>query len=737
MQKLLNYLAHASRIPFPVFSKRRLFIKIAIKFIKHPKLFLLKFPPNKLKHLLYLLRTEGTPGVIRRLDVHMPGGKSQRNPLEIVDVKKEMYNTVDTLAPLVFKNHAEPFVTIIIPVYNQFEYTYHCLSSILKFSGDSISYEIIIADDCSIDLTTEIKKIVQNIQVIRNATNLRFLKNCNQAAKYARGKYLLFLNNDTQVQSNWLEPLVALLESNETVGAVGSKLVYSDGRLQEAGGIIWADGSGWNYGRMMDCEAPEYNYVKEVDYISGASLMIRTSIWKMLGGFDEYFEPAYAEDSDICFSIRKLGYKVVYQPDSIVVHFEGISNGIDMNEGQKKYQIVNGKKLFKKWKDIFTTEQFPNAEDVFLARDRTKGKKNLLMIDCYAPQYDKDAGSRTIFHYLKLFVKLGFNVKFIPDNFYKHEHYVNTLQQMGIEVLYGPDMALGWKVWLKTYGKYFHYVFISRPEIAAKYINEVKKHTVAKIFFYGHDLHFLRLEREYEIYRKKSILKNSKKFKKLETQIMSQVDVAYYPSALEIKEIEKLGLNVKTKAIPAYIYQNPSTRELSGTKDIMFIGGFSHKPNVDAVLWYAKEIFPEVLKKLPNIKTYIIGSNVPEIITALNSDNLVVTGAVSDEELNLLYKSCRISVVPLRYGAGVKGKVVEAMFHGIAVITTPVGAEGIPESKNCLFIKENASDFANEIIRIYDNLELLTKFASKENEVIKKHFSIDTVLESIKADLAI
>lgn len=241
-------------------------------------------------------------------------------------------NKLEDFPILAVPQYENPIVSIIIPVYNQFHYTYNCIDSIIANSGE-IKYEIIVANDCSTDQTSRIDEVIQGIVLINNAENLNFLKNCNNAAKYAKGKYILFLNNDTQVQPNWLAPLVDLIEKDKQIGMVGSKLINPDGTLQEAGGIIFKDGSPCNYGRGSDPDLPEFNYVKEVDYISGASIMILRSLWEEIGGFDEEFAPAYCEDSDLAFTVRKLGYKVMYQPRSVVVHFEGISNGKDTSSG--------------------------------------------------------------------------------------------------------------------------------------------------------------------------------------------------------------------------------------------------------------------------------------------------------------------------------------------------------------------------------------------------------------------
>jgi GT2 family glycosyltransferase len=299
-----------------------------------------------------------------------------------------------------------PKVSIIIPCYNQIRYTYKCIYSIVQNTNvEDTPYEVIIADDVSTDTTKNIKKYVENVVVNRNKENLGFLKNCNEAAKLARGEYIYFLNNDTEVHSGYLSSLVSLLDNNSSIGMVGSKLVYADGTLQEAGGIIWSDGEGANYGRGDDPEDFKYNYVKEVDYISGAAIMIRKNLWNIIGGFDERYAPAYCEDSDLAFEVRKYGYKVVYQPLSVVTHFEGISNGTDENntDSIKSYQVTNKEKLKEKWQNELT-EQYPHTDslDFFRARERGMRKKTILFIDHYVPTWDKDAGSKTVYSYMMI-----------------------------------------------------------------------------------------------------------------------------------------------------------------------------------------------------------------------------------------------------------------------------------------------------------------------------------------------
>ena len=274
-----------------------------------------------------------------------------------------------TLKNLVLPIYDHPTVSIIIPAYNAWEMNHQCIQSIIN-NTQGVAYEVLLADDLSIDDTKNCTEFIENLIHIRNESNLGFLNNCNNAAKYAKGKHILFLNNDTQVNPNWLAPLVSLIDSDERIGMVGSKLIYPDGRLQEAGGIIWNDASGWNYGHKQDPTLPEFNYVKEVDYISGASILIKKDLWLKAGGFDERYSPAYFEDTDFAFTIRSMGYKVLYQPLSEVIHFEGYSHGTEIIvEGSKKniksYQQINKQKFYEKVAKYFSQRTFTKCAECF------------------------------------------------------------------------------------------------------------------------------------------------------------------------------------------------------------------------------------------------------------------------------------------------------------------------------------------------------------------------------------
>ena len=717
-------------------SRRRLFVKMMLKLIRHPIRFLKKTTPERIGKFIRSFRRDGAEGTIRRLEDSLVSIEIQSQKLKITQKTPGWDNkTVEDYPKFVLPEAERPEVSIVIPVYNQFDYTYHCLRAIWECSGKTC-FEVILADDNSTDLTGRISEIVEGLIVIKNNENLRFLRNCNNAARNARGKYILFLNNDTQVQRNFLEPLVSLMESDKTIGIAGSKLVYPDGRLQEAGGIIWKDGSAWNYGNRSNPDDPEYNYVKEADYISGASLMIRRALWDQIGGFDERFAPAYYEDADLAFSVRSLGYKVVYQPLSVVVHFEGVSNGTSITSGQKAYQVINQKKFYDKWRKILETKHEEAGQNLFSARDGSIGKKTVVFIDHYVPQYDKDAGSKTVYAYLQLFVQQNFNVKFIGDNYYRHEPYTTALQQMGVEVLYGPYYAAHWKSWFRDNKNTIGYVFLNRPHISVKYIDFIRKITKARIVYYGHDLHFLREYRQYQLTGDKAKLRASRRWQKLEMSLMRKADRVYYPSPVEERHICRIDPSIPVKTIPAYLY--PPTRlkddDFNVRHDVLFVGGFGHSPNVDAVLWLAEQIMPAVNKLNSDIKIHIVGSNPPDVISRCAKEAMIIEGYVSEEKLVQLYSSCKLAVVPLRYGAGIKGKVIEAMHFGLPVVTTSVGAEGIDNTGKFLSVADEAGEIAGRISELYMDHMHLSEMRMKAHEYVNKYYTPESAIQVIGKD---
>lgn len=263
--------------------------------------------------------------------------------VNLLRIKTELF-LADPRQRLVLPAFERPVVSILMVTYNKAEYTYQCLETIKAHSD--VPYELVIVDNASSDGTANLLDRIENATVIRNRENVGFLKACNQGAQTVKGEYILFLNNDTQVPPNWLNRLVETLRSYPSCGAVGAKLVFPNGRLQEAGCTVLEDGVTRGNGRNSNPLNPDFCSVKEMDYCSGACLLVRKDLFTRLGWFDERYSPAYYEDADLCFGIRKLGYKVVIQPEVQVIHYEFGSGSFG-----KAYELSleNRKKFMEKW----------------------------------------------------------------------------------------------------------------------------------------------------------------------------------------------------------------------------------------------------------------------------------------------------------------------------------------------------------------------------------------------------
>jgi glycosyltransferase involved in cell wall biosynthesis len=493
-----------------------------------------------------------------------------------------------------------------------------------------------------------------------------------------------------------------VLETREKVGVVGPRLLFPNGKLQEAGAIMWRDGSAWNFGRMDDPEKPDYCYLKETDYISGACLMIRAHLWQQLGGFDTRYAPAYCEDADLAFAARQAGYQVVYQPLSSVFHFEGVSHGTDLDAGIKQYQVRNQERFREKWADVLDAEHFDNAEHVPLARDRSRHRRSVLYIDHYVPHYDKDAGSRSTFMWVQQMLEMGYRVMFLGANFFPHQPYTCTLQQMGVEVLTGEYMARNQDRWLRDNAPYIDRIYLHRPHVAEQFLGALERMKPRPpIIFFGHDLHYLRIRREYEVSGDESLLRSSQKWREREFAVFDRVDKVYYPSDVEVAEITREKPGLDARAIPLYILPEADypPYDFERTADILFVGGFNHPPNVDGVCWFVEEVLPLVSAVRPDIRLHVVGSNPTDAVEALQSDRVVVYGYLSDDELDALYRRIRQVVVPLRFGAGVKGKVLEAIQKNRPVVTTSLGAEGIPAAESVMNIADTAAELASLVRR--------------------------------------
>jgi O-antigen biosynthesis protein len=623
---------------------------------------------------------------------------------------------------------AEPRASIVIPVFGAFNRTYACLASILERTGD-IPYEVIVVDDASTDETRHLERLIGGVRVIRNQENRGFIDACNRGAAAARGEFIVFLNNDTLVSQGWLGRLLEPFERPENdVGLVGAKLIYPDGRLQEAGGIIFSDGSGWNYGRGDDPARPQFSFQCDADYCSGACIALPRVLFQELGGFDLHFAPMYYEDVDLAFAVRAAGKRVVYQPTCLIVHFEGGTAGTDTGSGAKRYQQVNQQRLVEKWAETLRAQPGPNANPD-RARYRATGS-HVLVIDSYTPRPDHDAGSVRMVQLFRILRGLGCQVTFLPENRAHAGDYTRALQAMGVEALYHPYLP-SVKQHLREFGSRYDTVIMSRVDVAAEVIEAVRRYCArATRVFDTVDLHFLREARRAGVAEPGRAGKAAE-LKTKELEIARSCDFTVVVSSVERDLLEREAPDIAVELLSLIVTPDPTTTPFEDRAGILYVANFQHPPNCDALEDYLRNIHPLVRERLPGVPFTVIGAQVPPGLRELGGYGVEFAGPVAD--LRARFAAARISVAPLRYGAGIKGKVCTSLSFGVPVVTTSVGAEGIAVTHGeDILIADRAEPFAQAVVRLYSDAALWERLASNGIRAIASQFSVDNAERALR-----
>jgi glycosyltransferase involved in cell wall biosynthesis len=452
-------------------------------------------------------------------------------------------------------------------------------------------------------------------------------------------------------------------------------------------------------------------------------------VWETLGGFDARYAPAYYEDTDFAFTVRAAGRKVFYQPRATIVHFEGQTSGVDISQGVKRHQAINQATFAEKWRGVLDTHQSNGVRAEF-ERDRWASRR-LLVVDACMLRPDQDSGSLRMQGLLEIAASLGCKVTFVADNLEYQQPYVGALQDSGIEVLFHPYVRSIAELLMKR-GREFDVVMLSRHYVAARHIDTVRRYAPhARVVFDTVDLHFLREERLAALDGGGVAMISVGAKRAEELALIGKADVTVVVSEAERQVLHSLSPVSRVVLVSNVHTLSAAVAPFGPRQGLVFIGGFRHPPNVDAMLWYARDVLPHIRRSLPGVTTYVIGGDVPATVKALAADDFVLLGHVAD--IAPYFAGCRVSIAPLRYGAGVKGKVNLAMSHGLPVVATSVAIEGMHLTDgDDVLVADDPRAFAEAVLRVYDDESLWQRLSTGGRLNIQRFFSRDVARAALR-----
>ncbi len=605
---------------------------------------------------------------------------------------------------LSFARAEQPQVSILLVLYNQAPLTLLCIESILKFAP--APYEVVIVNNASSDETSRLLDKLVNATVINNTDNEGFVKAVNQGVERCRGRYLLLLNNDAILHLFAIESAIRTLQNTPDAGAVGGRILLLDGSLQEAGSIIYSDGSCYGYGRHGDPDAPEYLFSRAVDYCSGAFLLCETDRFRRLGGFDTDYAPAYYEDSDFCIRLQEQGLRVIYDPGAVITHFEFASSGGQQKAGE--LQESHRQVLLEKHREYLARAHTPGSDPLHC---RTANRQpNVLVIDDRVPHASLGSGYPRCREILTLLSTSGFNVTLYPLQFPAEswqETYTSLPRNIEVMLDHGLHQLAAF---LGKRRGFYDKVLVSRihnmqvlNDILAgqpDLLGEAKLIYDAEAITAPRDI--LRRELNGES------LDQKEKFDLVEQEISAArtADLIVAVSQQEADIYAQHGFSnavILGHSLPV----NPSPKPFDQRQDFLFVGALrdDDSPNVDSLRWFITQVWPLVRSAEPSVILHVVGDNEAPSLRQITSDGIKFHGRLDD--IGSLYDSARVFIAPTRFAAGIPHKVHEAAANGLPCVTTSLLAGQLEwENGVQLLCADDPQGFAEACLTLLHNREL-------------------------------
>ncbi len=597
-----------------------------------------------------------------------------------------------------------PKVSVIIVLFNQAGLSMLCLRALADSLGTS--FETIVVDNASTDRVPQLLERLDGALVLRQDSNLGFLRAVNLAAEHATGEHLLLLNNDAVVEPQTLAHAVARLEAEPDAGAVGGPILLWDGRLQEAGSIIWRDGSCQGHGRGDSPDAPAYRFVRDVDYCSGAFLMVRRTLFEQLGRFDTDFAPAYYEESDLCVRLWQAGHRVVYDPQLRVKHFEFAS---DTGSGQAMaLQARNRSRFVAKHGPYLQTRPEPGTDAALLGASQIlrPGARRILIIDDRVPLPELGRGYPRAAKIASIIGEGRDAVTYYPLQIAEARwDEVYAVLNPRTEVILDRGLA-GLSAFLSQRAGQFDLILVSRPHnmepVVALRVAHPEWFDSARIIYDAEALFCLRtIERAKVMGRPLSEAKAQALLHE-ELSLAREADRIVAVSQDEARQYRQAGCTdvlVLGHALP----RQAAETAFDQREGFLFVGAITHDdcPNGDSVLWFVREVWPLIRVELGDaVQLDLVGVCESAAVRALASDSIRIHGRVAD--LAPFFNQRRVFIVPTRFAAGVPHKAHEAASRGMPMVVTPLIARQLGWSDEVL-VADGAAAFARACSDLHDD----------------------------------
>lgn len=598
--------------------------------------------------------------------------------LFIQQKRRELEVFLDSDTTLPCTTSSTPTISILLVLFNRAELTLSCLQSIIAHC--KVPYELLIIDNASSDATPELLAKIEGARIFRNTENLGFLQACNQGFEYAKGKYVLLLNNDAQILKGTIGAAYRTLLSDHTIGAVGGKIVLLDGTLQEAGSIIWNDGSCAGYGRGEDPNDPKFMFRREVDFCSGAFLLTPLEVAQQLNGFDTIYSPAYYEETDYCMRLREHGYKVMYEPRAEIIHFEFASS--ENSDRAIQLQRTNRIKFVERHKERLSEQMPPHPKYLLPASLRRGGDAlRILYIDDMIPHADRGAGFPRSNEIVNQIDTLGHFVTLLPLNFPAREAWDIVYRDISPTIECAFEIGReGIQEFLDNRISFYDTLWISRPhnmEFLAPILPDIRRmNTAIRVIYdseavYSHrDLIYAQLHEITDTYEE------------IEQQIEAELSLGHLADCIitvnsyEAQQFRTYGVE-DISILDTSFDISPSEARFEERTGLLFVGNLDQddSPNVDSIRWFVEEVYPMLTDKFKGLPLTLIGSNRSNIIQRLARRYPFINLLGKVDRLDPYFESHRVFIAPTRFAAGSPAKVILAASQGLPVVATSMIVE--------------------------------------------------------------